>query len=230
MYDNKLFIDIETLPPQGGDHLARIKATIRPPAQYKKPESIAEWLAANAEAAAQEEFARLGLNGLYGQICCVGFAVNDDAVEVIDIRDYHEEGAFLSAVFARIEECSTDLGGPRFLSPVGHNVEFDVRFIMQRAVRHCLMVPKCLRTAFDPEKGRYQLFDTMRVWAGFKDYVKLKDLARELLNDDTTDIDGADVARVWATEPAKVVEHCRRDVERVRSLYRMFMLTLQGAA
>lgn len=231
MYTNKLFLDIETLPPQGGDHLTRIKSGIKAPGQYKKPESIEAWLKENADALALEEFGKLGLDGLYGQIACVGFAINDDPVRVVSVSEFAGgEEMLLSILFRTIEHDATDLGGVRSLSPVGHNIEFDVRFLMQRAVRYGITIPSCLRNAFDPEKGRYQCFDTMRVWSGFKGFAKLKDLARELLADDGSDIDGSEVANVWSIDPPRVIEHCRRDVERVRNLYLKIVTTLYGEA
>lgn len=230
MYANKLFLDIETLPPSGGGHLERIRSTITPPGQYKKAESISAWMAENADALAAEEHGKLGLDGLYGQIACIGFAVNDAPVRVISALEYTGELPMLFGSFGIIGEASRDLGGERYLSPVGHNIDFDLRFLMQRAVRHGVTVPQCLRAAFDPEKGRFHCFDTMRVWSGFKGFTKLKDLARELLGDDGSDIDGSEVAKTWALDPAKVVEHCRRDVERVRSLYQRMSTTLYGEA
>lgn len=230
MYATKLHIDIETLPPSGGDHLARIKANVKAPGQYKKPESIAQWLAENADTIALEEFGKLGLDGLYGQLACVGFAIDRDPVRVVSVLDYADERTFMYGLFNLIEEASTDLGGWRSVSPVGHNIEFDLRFILQRAIRYGLTVPKCLRAAFDPDKGRYNTFDTMRVWSGFKGYVKLKDMARELLGDDGSDIDGSEVAATWAVDPAKVIEHCRRDVERTRAIYERMAVTLLGEA
>lgn len=233
MYANKLFIDIETLPPSGGGHLERIRATIQAPGQYKKPESIAAWMAENADAMAAEEHARLGLNGLYGEVCVIGWAINDNPVRTFDLRDYQTTGeaGLIAHAFEQIQAGSVDgSASSRNLTAVGHNIDFDLRFLMQRAVRHGITVPVCLRAAFDPEKGRYNVFDTMKVWSGFKDWVKLKDLTRELLGDDGSDIDGGDVAKVWATDPAKVVEHCRRDVERVRTIYKRLAATLYGEA
>lgn len=231
MYTNKLFLDIETLPPQGGDHLARIKAAIKPPGQYKKPESIAQWLAENADSLAQEEFCKLGLDGLYGQVCVIGVAVNDSAPYMHRLDTHEDERALIDTALSMIQHESCDVSGSsRSLSPVGHNIDFDLRFLMQRAVRYGISIPSCLRNAFDPDKGRYNVFDTMKVWSGYGKYVKLKDLARELLADECDDIDGSDVASAWATNPDKVVEHCRRDVERVRTLYRKLAFTLDGIA
>lgn len=232
MSTNKLFIDIETLPPQGGEHYTRIRDGIKAPGQYKKPDSIAQWMAENGDAVAREEFAKLGLDGLYGEICVIGWAVNNTTVHThVRVSSDFTEKDLIEQAFEEIQRASHDnSGASRFLSPVGHNVEFDLRFLMQRAVRHRITIPPCLRAAFDPDKGRYNTFDTMKAWAGFKGWAKLKDMSRELFGDDATDIDGADVAAVWVTDPGKVVEHCRQDVERVRKLYYAMARTLWGEA
>lgn len=223
---NKLFLDIETLPPSGGGHFERIRAGIKPPAQYKKPESIAEWMAENADRCANEELAKLGLNGLYGEICVIGFAAGDG--EVFTGQLMSDEKGLIEYVFGQISTLaqSDRSGYEHGLTVVGHNIEFDIRFLFHRAVRHGIRIPKCIRPAFDPDKGRYNTFDTMKVWSGYRDFVKLKDLARELLGDACEDIDGSEVAGLWATDPGKVVEHCRQDVERVRALYRKFTAVL----
>jgi DNA polymerase elongation subunit (family B) len=231
MYVNRIFLDIETLPPQGGNHLARIRDGIKPPGQYKKPESIAQWLAENGDAMAQEEFQKLGLDGLYGEICVIGWAVNNDPIHTVHATSQHLEREVIVEAFESIQKSSIDNSGSyRSFSPVGHNIDFDMRFLMQRAVRYGIPVPPCLRNAFDPEKGRFNVFDTMRVWAGYKGYTKLKDMSRELLDDNAADIDGSQVAATWTTDPQKVVDHCRLDVERVRKLYQAFALTLWGIA
>lgn len=233
MNTNKLFLDIETLPPQGGDIYKRIRDSIKAPGQYKKPESIAAWLAENADAEAAIEFGKLGLDGLYGQVCVIGWAINGANVRTLDLRDCSETGedGLISLAFSEIQRESIDGSATwRAVSPVGHNIEFDIRFLMQRSVKHGITIPPCLRKAFDPDKGRYECFDTMKAWAGFKGWAKLKDMSRELFGDDGSDIDGADVAKAWAEDPAKVVEHCRLDVGRARTLYYAMARTLYGEA
>lgn len=224
---NKLFLDIETIPPQGGGHLERIRAGIKAPAQYKKPESIAEWMAQNADQAALDEHSKLGLNGLYGEVCVIGFAVGDQGV-VTYSRGDADEATFLRLAFTEIGAAArgTNSTYEMPLAVVGHNIEFDIRFLFHRAVRHGITIPACIKAAFDPNKGRYNTFDTMRVWSGYKDFVRLKDLARELLGDTAEDIDGSQVAGLWATDPQAVATHCRLDVERVRGLYRKFSAVL----
>lgn len=224
---NKLFIDIETLPPSTGDHLARITANVSAPAQYKKPDSIATWLAENRDTVAQEEFGKLGLNGLYGEIACICFAVGDDPVFTYAQIGGVSEADMLRNAFAAIDATSDDNQGfSRSLIPVGHNVaDFDLRFLMHRAIRHGVKLPACLAKTY--QSGiRYELFDTMKEWSGYGKFVKCKDLARELLGDQHEDIDGSQVAEYWAKEPTKVIEHCQRDVERVRGLWKLFAAVL----
>ena len=222
--ENRIFIDIETIPPQGGDHLARIRAGITAPGQYKKPDSIAQWLAENGDSAAQDEFAKLGLNGLYGEVACLCFAVGDKHIFTRAQINGVTEESLLREAFAAIDAAATDEHG--YISPlipVGHNLtDFDLRFLFQRAIRYGIKLPKSLKATY-ATGGRYEVYDTMREWAGYKGYVKLKDLARELLGDDAKDIDGADVHRVWFEDPVKVIEHCQMDVVRVRKLYALMI-------
>lgn len=225
---NKLFLDIETLPPSGGGHFERIRANVTAPGQYKKPESIAQWLAENGDAVAQEEFGKLGLNGLYGEIACICWTIGDGPIFTGAQMGGVSEASMLDNAFRAIDQQSIGSDGrsPLPLIAVGHNVsDFDLRFLMHRAIRHGVKLPRCLRKAYETD-GRYDVFDTMKKWSGYRGYVKLKDLSRELLGDTTDDIDGSEVAKYWATDPMKVIEHCQADVARVRDLYKRFAAVL----
>ncbi len=63
-----IFIDIETIPAQRPDVLEEIKASIKAPAVYKKPESIAEWMRTEGPAAIDAAYRKTGLDGAYGQV------------------------------------------------------------------------------------------------------------------------------------------------------------------
>ena len=183
------------------------------------------WSAANAEAAVTEEIGKTALDGLYGSICCIGWAIDDQPVQTEYIGSCIEtpnEGALIDFVFDQIDDASSDTqSNSRMpLIVVGHNVEFDIRFLFQRCVRHGIRIPQAIRHAFD-YTSRPDYTDTMRIWAGYKGYVKLKDLARELLGDAGDDIDGSQVANVWAADPLSVATHCAQDVERVRALHNL---------
>ena len=217
-----LYTDIETLPSTDPYLIDRIKAGIKPPGQYKKPESIAEWMAANAESATQEELSKTALDGLYGSIACICWAVDDGPIFSGMVADDLGEYDMIRQTFRAMDEAATDpvSGSVMTLIPVGHNIEFDLRFLFQRAVRYGIRLPACIHHAFD-YTGRPEYRDTMKLWAGHRGYVKLKDLARELLGDTGLDIDGSEVAFYWKQKPLLVVDHCRQDVERVRKLFAM---------
>jgi hypothetical protein len=216
-----IYPDIETLPSANPALADRIRANVKPPGQYKKPESIAEWMAANAESAVAEELGKTALDGLYGSVCVISWAIDDGPIFTGMVTDELDEAAMLRAQFDAIDNASSDTVSNTSmpLIVVGHNVEFDLRFLFQRCARYGIRIPQAIRRAFD---ARPDYIDTMRMWAGYKGYVKLKELAHELLGDAGDDIDGSDVARVWAASPQTVAEHCRRDVERVRQLHAKF--------
>ena len=223
-----IYLDIETTPPEKAGIFERIKAEIRPPANYKKQETIEKWLAEEGEAAATEQFHKMALDGLYGQIVCIGFAMDDQPVTTITAIDCKESDLIMRA-FDEIDALSLNpiTGHNDILQIVGHNIEFDIRFLYQRAVRYGIRIPRSLRETFKPGQSQYATVDTMKIWSGYRGYVKLKDLAREMLGDAGDDIDGKDVAATWAINPDEVERHCALDVDRVRRLHRMmdFILT-----
>lgn len=218
--NNIITLDIETLPSDDATMLDRLRLEVRPPANYKKADIIAAWIANEGEAAAQEQFAKTGLDGLYGRICVVGYAIGEGDIAALRVDAYDSEAVFLERVFASIDNDATDEHG--FVKPlevVGHNVEFDLKFLFHRAVRYGIKLPKCIAKAFGPD-AKYATHDTMAMWCRYRERVSLRNLARELLKDPCTDVDGSKVAEAWAHDPAMVVEHCISDVARTRRIYR----------
>jgi len=225
--DRYCFIDLETVPPPTTHPiLERIRADIAPPASYKKPESIATWMAENAENEAATKFSYLALNPLYGRIVVASYAIGEGQIITFSGDD---EADLLSSLFGHIDLSMQSLrrkdGEWGDLVLVGHNVEFDLRYLLVRAIKHALSVPTSLRRAFDPDKGRYQVLDTMKLYAGYGGRAKLKDVAAEMIGDKNDDLDGADVGTAWLTPEGRdqVITHCRRDVQRVRHLLEVFL-------
>ena len=66
-----IFLDIETLPTNDSAVIQELKAGITAPGQFKKPESIQQWLAENGEQALQDAVRKTSLDGMYGRICCM---------------------------------------------------------------------------------------------------------------------------------------------------------------
>lgn len=82
-----LYLDIETIPCSDPEFIAQVEAGIAAPAQHKKPESIAEWMAANKEQAVKDAVAKTSFDGLYGSIACICYAFDDGEVFSVDARD-----------------------------------------------------------------------------------------------------------------------------------------------
>lgn len=73
----RLYTDLESIPDQRPDAFNRYLDRVRPPGNYKKQETIDAWLAENAEAEAEKEYLKTGLNGLHGEICSIAWAIED---------------------------------------------------------------------------------------------------------------------------------------------------------
>lgn len=226
-----IVIDIETLPTMREDVIADIRANVKPPATYKKPESIAEWIKTEGEAAAEQEVRRTALDGAYGRVCVIGWAVDDQPAAAI----YSEENEpmllqALNNAFERIpptEYFTTTI--------IGHNVaEFDLRFLVQRFIVNGIQPHMLIGRAAQakPWEGD-KVFDTMVQWAGTKNRVSLDKLCKALsIPTPKADITGATVYdAVMSGRIAEVAEYCKRDVEATRLVYeRMKFLPQREAA
>ena len=208
----KVVFDIETIPVQDKSIIDAIASEIKPPATYKKPESIAEWMETNKQAAIDEAVAKTSFDGAYGQICCIGWAIND--------------GEIKSAIGLEkdiIETFFNDLvaNNPRELDCifVGHNVSaFDLRFLFQRAIITGIKPPPFI--PFNAKSWDKQIFDTMTYFAGFGNRISLDKLSKVLGLEGKTGVTGADVWPMYQDgKIAEIAEYCEHDVELTRNVY-----------
>jgi hypothetical protein len=211
-----LFLDIESIPTQRQDVRDYIAATVTAPAQMKKAETIAAWEANDKPAAVEEAVAKTGLDGAFGQVFCIGWAINDLAPETAYGLD---EGAVLTA-FARTLPASD-----RFTTCViGHNVSaFDLRFLTQRYIVNRIKPPMVIARAAQAKPWESEkVFDTMVQWSGIKDRVALDKLCLALsIPSPKGDLDGSKVWEyVQAGKLAEVAAYCERDVEATRAVWR----------
>lgn len=217
----QIVLDIETCPAQDPSVLANFLANIEAPAQYKKPESIAEWIKENGPAAAEEKWLKTSFDGALGHICVIGVAVGDAPAKSFYSKEWHASEAYvLRQFFDFIDaECAKHPNvRPVF---VGHNlVEFDLRFIFQRAV--VLGVNPSAHIPFNarPYDDRY-VYDTMIQWAGIRNTVSLDKLGEVLTGTGKGEMDGS---KVWNAVKAgridDVAKYCCDDVEKTRQVYR----------
>lgn len=225
----QIFLDIETTPTRDPDVLADIRANIRPPASYKKPESIAAWYESEGEAAAEEAIARTALDAATGEIIAIGLARDDDQLATVLHRPKDgSEADLLREFFALVQEWTAaeqvqDAAGlPVWSSPpwfVAHNAAFDLGFIWRRCVVLGLRPPFALPGPNARAGKDYGC--TMQAWAGYRDRISLQALCRALALPDPKAKGGGAMAWRWweAGEYLRLTHYCACDTESVRDIW-----------
>jgi len=213
-----VYFDIESIPCQDPAYRDKVRATIKPPGTIKKPESIAAWLAENADTATDEAVAKTSFDPAHGHICCLAVAFDDGPVMYWEARKVADERHILEAFFAELIQPT--MGQARF---IGHNITgFDLRFILCRAIVLGVPIPKVIPRDIKPWSN--DIFDTMTAWAGARGTIGQVRLAGALDIDIVDDIDGSMVAAAWANgDYANIARHCMSDVETVRAIHRRFV-------
>ena len=220
-----IFIDIETLPDlrEGAEQAARDR--IKVPASYKKELSIEKYRKEHGTNAWKET----ALNGVYGELFCVCIDTEGDYGLMLVSRDSRWED--LSSETSLLHELNDKVltilnheqRRPTF---IGHNVEFDLRFLFHRFVVHGIKPKFCIPYNERPWNGH--MFDTQYAWCGANKYISLKELCAILgIQDVANDIDGSEVWDAVQEGRLKEVElHCEMDVKRVREVWKR--LTFRG--
>lgn len=228
---NFIYLDIETIPAQSRASHEAIAATVKPPAAMKKAETIAAWEANDKAQAVADAIARTSLDGTYGHIHTIGFALNDGDADCRYLPDRYSpdlEAGLLRDFFGKVTELGTDNRYP--VCVVGHNViGFDLRFIWQRAIILGVTAPSWLPR--DPKPWSNEAFDTMLAFAGSRGTISMDRLCRALGIEGKTDIDGSMVASLWeAGRSDDIARYCMDDVERTRAIHRRMAVAFGEAA
>lgn len=195
----KLFLDIETIPA-GEDSHKTLKML-----HAKKSKGDADF---------QEYLHKTSFDGAYGRILCIGYAVDDDEIDVLYNEDDEKKTLQQFWELAKYVDLF-----------IGHNIiDFDMRFIYQRSVINGV------RPTWDDRNlsfARYRsnpMFDTMREWAKWgMNNVGLEHLALAL-GIPTPKDGGIEGSQVWdfykAGKVQDILEYCKRDVETTRKVYK----------
>ncbi len=222
-----IFIDIETIPGQSEqikqglvrDAQAQ-KDSVKAPANYKDPDKINEYLQAKYKEildGVEDAWKRTALDGGFGQLLMIGYAIDDDEPQVIWFDHKHQDAErhVLENFFAELRDLKPE-DRPKF---IGHNlVDFDLRFIWQRAIVLGVKPPSCL--PFNPKPWDDSVFDTMTAWAGLKNRISMDRLCEIFGIDGKGEIDGS---KVWDFVKdgriEEVAEYCKQDIERTRAMF-----------
>jgi len=249
-----LFIDIETVPAQRPDFLDELKAemsadlatkiaAIAPPGNFKKQETIDAWYADEApkiRAAMQSEFEKeldstyrkTSFDGAFGQVCVIGFAINDEPAITLFNTDWQDERTLLENFACCL---TSDIEHKDFVTVVGHNVaSFDLRFLMHRYIVNGIRPHSVISRAAQAKPWESdKVFDTMVQWAGVGNRIKLDKLCKALnVPTPKGELDGS---KVWdyvnAGRIDEVAAYCKKDVEATRQVYKRmtFATELQAA-
>lgn len=211
-------LDIETIGTNRQDVRDYIAATVTAPAQMKKAETIAAWEANDKPAAVDEAVAKTGLDGAFGRVCVIGWAVDDGEPTTIARAD--DEAGLLHEFAYKLlvpphERHTTTV--------IGHNVSsFDLRFLVQRFIVHGIKPPMVIARAAQAKPWESdKVFDTMVQWCGVGSRVSLDKLCMALgIPSPKGELDGSKVWQyVQDGRIAEVAEYCKKDVEAARAIW-----------
>ena len=211
-----LFLDIETIPSQSPQLLEDLRAAVKAPGQYSKPESIQKWLEDNREAVAQADLLKTSFDGAYGQIVAISWATDlEGETEFVQDLDLESEKGLLNSIWDRLVEV-VKKNKPVI---VGHNVAaFDIPFLWKRSIVHQTRPP--IWFPRNPKPWSDSVFDTMHQWDGEK-RISMDNLCKALGIPGKGEVTGADV---WPMAQAgkfeEIARYCQDDVNRTREIYK----------
>ena len=215
----RLFLDLETIPDQREGAADKAASLISAPSNYRDPEKIAAYVAERAA----EAWRKTSLDGGYGEVICIGYALDNEPAVVLHRKaDSGPDGEreLLAAFWSMVDEEVVDT--PTW---VGHNIlRFDLRFLWRRSI--VLGVPMYRRIPFDVSPWSDQVQDTMLMWTVDRNAFISQDELLSILGIDSGDpINGADVwDRVQAGDYRAVIDHCARNVEEMREAWQRMAL------
>jgi hypothetical protein len=201
----KVFLDIETLPP----------------------DRQASALISSPEPCADEEFRHLALNGDWGRVLTIGLILEKNGQEL------HRGllGRERQTMMFHLDEARTLRAFWRLIKGfnvrrdfiIGHNIfDFDLLFLYKRSII------QRVRPTVNLSFARYRsqpIFDTMHEWERWKwqrRYISLDQLAR-VLGLESSKQEGMDGSKVYDKFCAgchdEIARYCMRDVELVRQVY-----------
>ena len=219
---HKIFVDIETVPDQSEGARDRARAKVKPPANYKKQETIDNWWEKDAPAKIEEAYLETALDGAYGEIISIAWQVDDQDIKCLTRESHVSETALLADFF---EDLYSQVGKPT-ASWIAHNSDVDLFFLQQRCwirgIKPTINIP------YDVRPGDTLAQDPMRMFRGYysRKTISQDELYRilggEPFEDD--DIDGTMVYDLWKAEKYEIIrDYNIRDVMKLVYNYRRLM-------
>lgn len=224
----RIYFDVETIPSQAPDARDLVRATIKPPATYKKPETIAKWWEEDAPAAIEEGYRKQAFDATSGELVSIAWCSDTSEVRTSARAPGEPEVELLDRFFSGVtellhEEAVAAADGRRYPGDpffIAHNAAFDIGFVWRRSIILGLPVPFKLPGPTARDGKDYGC--TMLTWAGYKSTVSLDRLCRALgIQSPKGDLDGSKVFDAWlAGEVDRIATYNAADTTTVRAIWR----------
>lgn len=224
----RIYLDLETVPSQAPDARELVKASIKPPATHKKPETIAAWWEHDAPAAIEEGYRKQALDAASGEIVSIAWCSDDCPTASVAIRSKaDDERVVLAQFFGQLQKHITDnairgLDGRELWEDapffVAHNAQFDLGFLWRRSIILGIRPPFTIPSP-TAKPGSYG--DTMAAWAGNRGTISLDKLCKALnVPTPKGDMDGGQVFDAWlAGELDRIAKYNAADVVATRAIW-----------
>jgi DNA polymerase elongation subunit (family B) len=218
MYNNILFLDVETTP--------QYSSFAEVPEEWKNLWSHkAGFLIKNKETETPETiYNRAGIYAEFGKIICIscGILSGFGNQKKLSLKSFSgdDEKEVLQSFCDMLNRWATD--NNKYLC--AHNgKEFDFPYLCRRMIINGIMIPSILKIA-GKKPWETMHIDTLELWkfGDYKNYTSLNLLARTLnIATPKDDIDGSMVADVYWKQKdlPRIVTYCQKDVVTVAQVY-----------
>lgn len=163
---------------------------------------------------------KTSLDGSWGEIISVAYAINNHAPKVFYRGAETREEDMLVDFLTAVEGDLNALDVSAHPTVVGHNVAFDLGFLFKRLAIHRIQYPYWLSW---PVSFKSPVHDTQTMWVGAREYISLDALGYILLGRRKT-MSGGDVAQLWLDgEYERIGEYNIEDVEMTRAVHKIML-------
>lgn len=217
----KLVLDIETLPVDinNAPAVAYLVGDVSADSRLKDAEKIAADIASKQT----EAISKTGLDGAFGRVLMATIGDLESGELITVASDTVNEGMVLAGLLETLAKFADGTAGrPTPLCIIGHNISWDIRFLVQRCAVHGLRVDgRLLPFNAKPWDGD-KMVDTMIAWAGVGGKIKLDRLCVALgIESPKGEMDGSQVAAFFAAGRFDdIVTYNRADVLATMRVYR----------
>lgn len=233
-----LFIDIETIPLQDPEKVAILVRDVEvlPPGTMKLQPTIDKWyeekypgiLKIRQDAAIRTTQLQPYLGG---EICCIGWAIDDSEIYSTTRRSTDSESDYLKA-FWNVLKITLEEGKKRDAQAgqrpedwyvnirwCGHYItNFDLPFLFARCLIHDVM--PCIPIPYNEREWNRRIFDTHYQATGGKRGIEgagLKPLSQSM-GEEVLEMSPAEIEEAWRGDDERLARYCESDVKLTRDL------------